>query len=160
MVQKICPEVVAHLDLIRPRRIGWALWSRSPRLAVQREVGALEVIREVGSLVEINTAGWRKGLPTPYPDSWIVAMGARMGIPFCIGDDSHNTRQVGFGLEEGAPTCFKTAFEVHSSPPRGRLCVRAHRWSEVMLARETFGVLPDGRGGGVYPRQPESGACA
>jgi histidinol phosphatase-like PHP family hydrolase len=27
-------------------------------------------------------------------------MGARMGVRFCIGDDSHRPAQVGFGLEQ------------------------------------------------------------
>lgn len=101
MVQQVRPEVVAHLDLIRlaAHRIGRETEVATPpvRQAVEE---TLSVIREVGSFVEINTAGWRKGLRTPYPDQWIVQLGARMGIPFCIGDDSHSTRQVGFGLEQ------------------------------------------------------------
>ena len=127
MVQKIRPEVVAHLDLIRlaAHRLGFVEQVATP--AVQREVErTLEVIREVGSLVEINTAGWRKGLPTPYPDSWIVAMGARMGIPFCIGDDSHNTRQVGFGLEEARAYLLQNGVrEVHFLTRRAGQIVRA-----------------------------------
>ncbi len=101
MVQVVRPEVVAHLDLIRlaAHRLGDESSVCTPR--VRKEVErTLEVIHEVGSLVEINTSGLRKGLPTPYPDRWIVQMGAQMGIRFCIGDDSHKPSQVGFGLEQ------------------------------------------------------------
>ncbi|MER3401759.1 MAG: hypothetical protein C4337_00260 [Armatimonadota bacterium] len=101
MVQQVRPEVVAHLDLIRlaAHRIGRETEVATPAVQQAAEE-TLSVIREVGSFVEINTAGWRKGLRTPYPDQWVVQLGARMGILFCIGDDSHSTRQVGFGLEQ------------------------------------------------------------
>ncbi|MCS7311015.1 MAG: hypothetical protein NZ741_12430, partial [Armatimonadetes bacterium] len=61
---------------------------------------ALEAIRAVGSILEVNTAGYRKGLGEPYPAPWLVQMGARMGIGFCFGDDSHQVQQVGFGIEQ------------------------------------------------------------
>ncbi|MCX7924670.1 MAG: hypothetical protein N2554_02540, partial [Fimbriimonadales bacterium] len=56
--------------------------------------------RAVGARVEVNTSALRKGLDQPYPADWIVQLGARMGVKFCIGDDSHRPAQVGFGLEE------------------------------------------------------------
>lgn len=115
MVQAVRPEVVAHLDLIRlaGHRLGMVDQVATP--TVRREVeNTLSLIREVGSLVEINTAGWRKGLPTPYPDAWIVAMGAKMGIPFCISDDSHSVQQVGFGLERAREYLLQNGVrEVH-----------------------------------------------
>ncbi len=102
MAQAVRPEVIAHLDLIRLRafRLGLdmnALRTPKVRQAVEE---TLEAIRSVDAFVEINTAGLRKGLPEPYPESWIVQLGARMGVKFCIGDDSHRPEQVGFGLQE------------------------------------------------------------
>ncbi len=101
MAQAVRPEVIGHLDLVRLRthRLGMTEAIETPRVR-QAVEQTLEVIRSVDAFVEVNTAGWRKGLPEPYPASWIVQLGARMGVKFCIGDDSHRPSQVGFGLEE------------------------------------------------------------
>lgn len=101
MAQAVRPEVIGHLDLVRLRahRLGLTEAIATPR--VRRAVEeALEAIRSVDAFVEVNTSGLRKGLPEPYPARWIVELGTRMGVKFCIGDDSHRPTQVGFGLDE------------------------------------------------------------
>lgn len=96
MVQALQPEVVAHLDLIRlyGHRFG-SLQTAAIRRAVEE---ALEAVRETGGILEINTAGYRKGLGEPYPAAWVVQLANRMGIGFCFGDDSHHVEHVGFGI--------------------------------------------------------------
>lgn len=98
MVQALQPEVVAHLDLIRlhGHRFG-SLDTPAIRRAVTE---ALEAVRETNGILEVNTAGYRKGLGEPYPASWLVQMAHRMGIPFCFGDDSHHVEHVGYGIEQ------------------------------------------------------------
>ncbi|GBC92637.1 Histidinol-phosphatase [bacterium HR15] len=100
MVRAVRPEVVAHFDLVRllAHRLGEAHLCETPRVSTAA-LHALEAVREAGSLLEVNTAGIRKGLGTPYPAAWIVQAAAQMGIPFCISDDSHRPSQVGFGLD-------------------------------------------------------------
>ncbi len=123
MVQAVRPEVVAHLDLIRlaAHRLGEEATVSTPRVRAEVE-RTLAIIQQVGSLVEINTAGLRKGLPTPYPDSWIVQMGAQMGVRFCIGDDSHKPAQVGFGLEQARQYLLANGVErVHFLYPEAPL---------------------------------------
>lgn len=97
MVEALRPEVIAHLDLIKlhGRRFG-SLDTPAVRRSAEE---ALEVIRETGGIVEVNTAGYRKGLGEPYPASWLVQTAHRMGIGFCFGDDSHRVEQVGFGID-------------------------------------------------------------
>ncbi|MGQ9736928.1 MAG: histidinol-phosphatase [Armatimonadota bacterium] len=97
MVQSLQPEVVAHLDLIRlhGHRFGSVETPAIRRAAAE----ALEAVREAGGILEVNTAGYRKGLREPYPASWLVQMANRMGIPFCFGDDSHHVEHVGYGIE-------------------------------------------------------------
>ncbi len=97
MVQALQPEVVGHLDLIRlnGHRFG-SVETPAIRRAVEQ---TLEAIRAVDAIVELNTAGWRKGLDEPYPASWLVQMAQRMGVPFCLGDDSHSVEQVAFSFE-------------------------------------------------------------
>lgn len=98
MVEELHPEVVAHLDLIKlhGHRFG-LLDTPAIRRAAEK---ALEAIRETGGIIEVNTAGYRKGLGEPYPASWLVQMAHRIGIGFCFGDDSHCVEQVGFGIDK------------------------------------------------------------
>lgn len=97
MVQSLQPEVVAHLDLIRLH--GHRFDSLETPAIRQAAAEALEAIREANGILEVNTAGYRKGLGEPYPASWLVQMANRMSIPFCFGDDSHHVEHVGYGIE-------------------------------------------------------------
>lgn len=99
MVATIKPEVIGHLDVIRkfaaPRD---KLDTPAIRAAAER---ALEAIRDVGCILDVNTAALRTGLGAPYPAPWLVHMAAdRFGISFCFGDDSHSPAQVGMGIPE------------------------------------------------------------
>ena len=98
MVEALKPEVVGHLDLIRRNAPPDAkLDTPAIRTAAGR---ALEAIREHGCILDLNTAGYRKGLGSPYPAPWLVQWANEMGIGFCFGDDSHGPRQVGEGIDE------------------------------------------------------------
>ncbi|HZP79993.1 MAG TPA: histidinol-phosphatase [Chthonomonadaceae bacterium] len=102
MVEALRPDVVGHLDLIKKnlRDAGFgpkALETPRVHAAVER---ALEAVRAQDALLDLNTAGWRKGLGEPYPGPELVQKAARMGIAFCFGDDSHRTTDVGQGVAE------------------------------------------------------------
>lgn len=98
MVGALRPEVVGHLDVIRKNghRYG-ALDTPAIRAAAER---ALEVIRRHDAILDLNTAGYRKGLGTPYPDAWLVRAAHRMDVAFCLGDDAHGPEDVGAGFDE------------------------------------------------------------
>ncbi len=97
MVESLRPEVVGHLDLIKlhGRRFG-PLDSSAVRAAAD---STLEVIRRHDCILDLNTAGYRKGLGAPYPAPWLVKRAQLLGIGFCFGDDSHSPADVGAGLE-------------------------------------------------------------
>ncbi|HSR69507.1 MAG TPA: histidinol-phosphatase [Acidobacteriota bacterium] len=99
MVEAVKPDVVAHIDLPRlnaPRGDG-ALSSPKVRRRLDQ---TLDVVRSHQSILDVNTAAYRKGLSEPYPEGWIVRAGVGMRIPFCFGDDSHGPDEVGQGLNE------------------------------------------------------------
>ncbi len=99
MVETLRPDVVGHLDLIRKNAGPDAVLDTPPiREAAQR---ALHVIKKHDCILDLNTAGYRKGLGSPYPAPWLVRLATEMGIGFCFGDDSHGPVDVGEGLEEG-----------------------------------------------------------
>ncbi len=97
MVESLRPEVVGHLDLVRlhGRRFG-PLDSPAIRSAAE---STLEAIRRHDCILDLNTAGYRKGLGVPYPAPWLVERAHLLKIDFCFGDDSHSPADVGAGLE-------------------------------------------------------------
>jgi len=127
MAQAVRPEVIAHLDLVRLKATRLGLAEQVATARVRQAVEhALEAIRSVGARVEVNTSALRKGLDQPYPADWIVQMGARMGMRFCIGDDSHRPAQVGFGLEQARLHLLRNGVrEVHFLTRENRQIVPA-----------------------------------
>lgn len=96
MIEALRPEVVGHLDLVRKNgHLYGPLDTPAIRKAAEQ---TLEVARARGCILDLNTAGWRKGLDTPYPAPWLTKRANEMGVPFCFGDDSHGPELVGAGI--------------------------------------------------------------
>ncbi|GMW00469.1 MAG: hypothetical protein AMXMBFR84_16060 [Candidatus Hydrogenedentota bacterium] len=98
MIQTLEPEVVGHLDLIRKN--GHFYGPVDTPAIREAALRTLETVRQSGAILDLNTAGWRKGLDSPYPAPWIVTEANAMGIPFCFGDDSHGPNDVGAGVDD------------------------------------------------------------
>ena len=101
MIRALRPEVVGHLDLVKRNAAlaGFdpaALETQRIFLAAQ---SALSAAREQNCILDLNTAGWRKGLGEPYPSPALVKMALEIGVPFCFGDDSHRAAEVGAGVD-------------------------------------------------------------
>ena len=97
MIEEIRPEVVGHIDLPRLHAPAGAD-IKTARIREAAEA-AIEAARCCGSILDLNTAAWRKGLKEPYPSPWLIRLAREAGVPFCFGDDSHRPSQVGFGLD-------------------------------------------------------------
>lgn len=97
MVQALRPEVVGHLDAIR--KLGHRLGPLDTPRIRQAAATALEAIRDAHGILDVNTSAYRRGMDAPYPAPWLVHMARDMGIPFCLGDDSHGVADVGAGFE-------------------------------------------------------------
>ena len=108
LVEALQPEVVGHLDLIRRNAPPEAVLN-TPRIQVAADQ-ALEAVRAADAILDLNTAGWRKGLGTPYPEPWLVQRAHTMGIGFCFGDDSHG-RDVGEGIDEARVYLLKNGVD-------------------------------------------------
>ncbi len=96
MIRSVRPEIVGHLDLPKlhaPR--GADLCTLKIRRAAE---AAIEAAKANSCILDLNTAGWRKGLPEPFPSPWLVRLAVEAGVHFCFGDDSHAPSQVGYGL--------------------------------------------------------------
>jgi len=98
MVARLHPEVVAHFDLIR-RNAPDDDAVATPRVR-EAAFAALAAVARAGSILDINTGGFRKGLGRPYPAPWILEEAKRLGISVCFGDDSHRAGEVGAGISD------------------------------------------------------------
>lgn len=108
MVKAVVPEVVGHLDLVRkyPEAHG-PVDTPAMRDAC---LETLAIIRQHDCILDINTAGFRKGLDAPYCDPWILEQARDMGIGVCFGDDSHCARDVGAGIPEARDYLLDNGF--------------------------------------------------
>jgi histidinol-phosphatase (PHP family) len=59
-----------------------------------------EVVGHLDLVLDINTAGYRKGLGTPYPAPWLLEAARDLGVDVCFGDDAHRVLEVGAGILE------------------------------------------------------------
>jgi len=102
MIEALRPHVVGHLDLIKKNLRSAGLTPdvlETPRIRQAIE-NTLDAAREYNVILDLNTAGWRKGLGEPYPTSALIRKAHERGIGFCFGDDSHRAEQIGAGIEE------------------------------------------------------------
>ncbi len=104
MVTGLRPDVVGHFDLVK-RNVSTTGMDpaeiETDRVRTAAIV-ALDIVRETSAILDLNTAGWRKGLGEPYPSPWLVRQAHSMDIGFCFGDDSHRPADVGAGVERAA----------------------------------------------------------
>lgn len=100
MADGLHPEVIAHLDVINKNghRFGP---TDTPAIRAAAEQ-AVDVAVRYGAIFDLNTAGYRKGLPTPYPAPWLLELVRDRGGVFCFGDDSHSVADVGAGVDAAA----------------------------------------------------------
>jgi histidinol-phosphatase (PHP family) len=95
MVMALRPAVIGHFDLIR--RFAGPITPSASVLAAAGE--ALEVAALHGSILDVNTGAYRKGLEYPYPAPEFVRLARDLGVRFCFGDDSHRPSEVGSGID-------------------------------------------------------------
>lgn len=100
MVAALQPDVVGHLDLIKRNAelAGFGTDFLTAPAVRAAAIRTLEAVKAHHGILDLNTAGWRKGLGEPYPAPWLVEQALAMGVPFCFGDDSHRPSDVGMGL--------------------------------------------------------------
>lgn len=97
MVHALKPEVVGHLDLLR-KNAGPYGPVDTPAIR-EAAYDTLDSIAAHDCILDLNTAGYRKGLGGPYLAPWILEAVKEKGIGVCFGDDSHGPAEVGEGIE-------------------------------------------------------------
>lgn len=95
MLQALRPPVVGHFDLIRLLSDHKDTAFEGMDKAWSKMKRNLEFIASYGGLLELNSAGLRKGLSEPYPCLPVTRMFLGMGGGFVLSDDSHGIEQIG-----------------------------------------------------------------
>lgn len=91
MIKVRKPPLVGHLDLIKKNNRDQFIFHEEDLWYKEEVEKVLEVVKEAGSIVEINTGGMsRKFLDTAYPSPWIISIMRQMDIPIVLNSDAHN----------------------------------------------------------------------
>ncbi|BFZ62891.1 hypothetical protein YB2330_004001 [Saitoella coloradoensis] len=95
MLRAVKPTVVGHFDLIR-------LFAPDCGVGLEQYPGVwakiernVDLIVEMGAMVEFNSAAFRKGWDEAYPRRDVCELMMRKGVKFCLSDDSHGPHHVG-----------------------------------------------------------------
>lgn len=124
MVQRLRPDVVAHLDLIRKYEPAGFEFSTP----VLREIDLLlEAIKAYGGILDVNCAAFRNGYGPVYPLPDILKRARYMGIRVTLGDDSHGVETVGVGLAQSVATIGAAGFDSIA------YLTRAEGWLQVKI---------------------------
>lgn len=116
MIQTLKPKVVAHFDLIRMFDPDYPLSLRAP--AVQRRVTRnLELVRQLGIILDFNVAALRKGAVEPYLSRPLLEQAHALGIAVVPGDDSHGVDMVGAYIDEGIHILKRFGFSTDWAQP-------------------------------------------
>jgi histidinol-phosphatase (PHP family) len=95
MLKALKPKVVGHFDLIRLLSDEPDRDLREMKGVWEKAVRNLRLVVRQGGLMEINSAGLRKGLKEPYPGRAVCEEFLKMGGKLTLSDDSHGIAQVG-----------------------------------------------------------------
>ena len=85
---------LAHLDLPKKRNLGEQdKWAELKQETVAQ-------IAKTGTIVEINTSGYKLGTNQPYPGPTIMKMLAEYDVPVLLSDDAHDIKRIGCDFEQ------------------------------------------------------------
>lgn len=93
-------KIVGHLDLIKRWNAEGTYFTGNEQWYRAAVDETLSAIAASGHIVELNTAGWRKGLGAPYPSAAILSRIRDLGIPVTVNSDAHTPADVDAGFDE------------------------------------------------------------
>ena len=98
MISLLKPDVVGHFDLIRLFDDNYVTRIRRPGIQKRIERN-LQLIKDLGLILDLNLRSLAKGAGEPYPAAAILDRACELKIPVIPGDDSHGVHSVGNFME-------------------------------------------------------------
>lgn len=122
VLQRLCPAVVGHFDLVRLFDPEYAGRLTRPAIA-ERITRNLSFIADHGLILDFNLAALDKGGREPYVSATILNQARTLGIAVVPGDDSHGVSTVGRHMNTGirilSEMGFSTQWPVPGEPLGG-----------------------------------------
>lgn len=112
MLAEAPPTIVGHLDKFKMHNTNLALFSEQETWYKKEVLQTLEMIADLGVIVEVNTRGiYKKATFEPYPSFWILEQMQKMNIPITVNSDAHHPREISMGFEETFKNLQKIGFK-------------------------------------------------
>ena len=112
MIQEACPDVVAHLDLIKKNNTNECYFSEKEPWYQQAVCQTLETLAASPAILEVNTGGVaRKRTDAFYPSTWILEHCYQMGIPVTLSSDAHRPDQISAEFTAAARVLREVGYE-------------------------------------------------
>ncbi len=112
-------HILAHLDF--PSRYMGSGWTWDPQVHRNLVEEILEIIIDRKIALEVNTAGYRRGLGRPHPPAvvlgWYRAMGGQL---VTLGSDSHRPDDLASGIDEAGGLLLDLGFDQVAGFREGR----------------------------------------
>lgn len=117
MIAFLKPAVVGHFDLIRIFDPDYRARLTKPEIVAKIRRN-LELIKDLGLIMDFNLRSLLKGASEPYITTSILAMAREMDIAVVPGDDSHGVANVGLNMERGIAILVEMGFPTRWPEPK------------------------------------------
>ena len=95
MLEKDKPTILGHVDKIKMHNSKFPFFSEEDGWYRQKLRETLQVAKETGVIVEVNTRGiYKKRTLEPYPGKYGLQLLREMKIPICLNSDAHQPSEV------------------------------------------------------------------
>jgi len=86
---------VGHMDVVKKHNKNQTLFRESESWYQEMVAETLDVIRDEGISMEINTGGFKHPVGESYPGDWLIEEALKRDIPLILSSDSHNPETIG-----------------------------------------------------------------
>ncbi|MFH1729687.1 MAG: histidinol-phosphatase HisJ [Pseudomonadota bacterium] len=90
---------LGHFDLYKKFNIKNKYFDAKKEKYLEMTSDKLNKIKSIGSVLEINTSGFRKGLQEPYPSFEILDLVLQKKVPYIVNSDAHSVGEIAQGFE-------------------------------------------------------------
>ncbi|MBN1791133.1 MAG: histidinol-phosphatase [Bacteroidales bacterium] len=106
------PDIIGHMDKIKMHNAFRPYLNEEEKWYVSLVEETLEVIRQKGNMVEVNTRGLYKHMPPLlYPGKWVLERIHRKKIPILLNSDSHHPDEIDSGFAYAAELLLGIGFQ-------------------------------------------------
>jgi len=126
MIKSRLFDCVGHLDLIKIYNKDSELFDENAEWYRDAIFETLDVAKEAGICIEVNTHGFVKGIGEQYPSEWILGEIKKRKIPITTSTDAHREGEIDDKLKEMMKLAKKIGF-------KSIVKFKGHKMEEVMM---------------------------